>query len=47
MLIAHVHEFCEFDLRIPVDVLFLLPLPEGLAGFRDGFRLVDGGAAVW
>jgi hypothetical protein len=36
------NEFCEFDLGIAVDVLFLLPLPERFAGLWDGFRLVNG-----
>lgn len=47
MLVAHVDQFCEFDLRVQVDVLLLLPLAEGFAWFGDGFDLGDGGAAVW
>jgi hypothetical protein len=47
MLVAHVNELCELDLRGAVNVLLGLPFPEGLAGLGDCDFLRDRRAAVW
>lgn len=41
VLVAHVHQFGQFDLCITVDALLVLPLAERFAWFGDCFALGD------
>jgi hypothetical protein len=47
MLVAHVRDALDFDLCIEVDVVVLLPLPEGFCGFASILIVRCSCSSIW